>query len=109
MSGGLIEKLYGRQQFTPGERTPEDRMMPRGAAACASRAAGLTNCIVTYNGIRVATSIGVQISIAAATNIGFSCSPELAHSPAVTGNITNDPSFASGGERISPGAVSRRA
>ncbi len=56
----------------------------------------VSNTVVVDNGIRVVTNIGVQISFTNAsmmTNVGFSCSPDLVHNPAGTGNITNEPAF----------------
>lgn len=49
---------------------------------------GLTNCIVYGNLAKTSHS-----NLYAAAGVGFSCSPDLLHDPAGTGNITNHPGF----------------
>lgn len=103
MSGGLVENCTVVSNYAWRADASGSNDATRGGGV-RLEGGGMTNSIVTRNGIRVAASTGVQISIVGATNIGFSCSPELVHSPSLTGNITNGPSFAEGsdGYRLAP-------
>lgn len=105
LSGGTLRNCeirgntitrYGGGVYVSGSAAVQNCTVVRNTAGASYAGGGLhieggtvTNAIVYYN------TAGSSNDISGATqNVGYSCSPDLTHDPAGTGNITGAPLFA---------------